>query len=119
MVFIIDSIVGDDDGGVEIDDFKKIGINCLEIQPGQGILCWGIYGKEHTGSYKIVNNEQLGRYTLNGFAEDVSFSLTLSTAEKCTSIIVNNEEYRLDYINSNVGENVPFILNRRKDFVSQ
>lgn len=100
MVFIVDTIIGDDDGGADINDFKKIGIDCSEIQPGQGILCWGIYGKDRTGAYKIINHEHLGRYAFDGFAETVPFSLVLSTAEKYTSIIIENEEYRLDYINS-------------------
>lgn len=100
MVFIVDTILGDDDGGTDAKDLKKIGINCPEIQSGQGILCWGIYGKDNEGAYKIINNEQLGRYILDGYAGNIPFSLVLSTAEKYTSIIVNNEEYRLDFINS-------------------
>jgi hypothetical protein len=100
VIFIVDTIVGDDDGGMDAGDFKKIGIDCHEIKPGQGILRWGIYGEPHGGSYKIINHEYLGLYTLDGFAGNVPFSLILNTAEKYTAIVVNDEEYRLGYINS-------------------
>ncbi len=100
MVFIVDTIIGDDDGGVDSDDLKKIGINCDDIQSGQGILCWGIYGEDNRGAFKVINHDSLGVYTLNGFAEDIPYSLVLNTVEKYTAIIVGDEEYRLEYINS-------------------
>lgn len=100
IVFIVDTIVGDDDGGLDSADLKKIGIDCHDIQQGQGILCCGIYGRDIGGSCRIINHEQLGKYTFGGFEGNLSYSLVLNTAEKYTMIKVNDEEYRLDYINS-------------------
>lgn len=100
LVFIIDTIIGDDDGNMVASDFKKIGVNLSNANSGQGILCSGIYGSCDGGIYKLINHESLGTYVLNGNFKNVNFSLVLNTADKYTSIIVNEEEYRLEYINS-------------------
>lgn len=100
LVFIIDTIIGDDDGNIVAEDFKKIGVNLDSIRQGQGILCCGVYGNTGKGIYKLINHESLGTYVLNGCLENINFSLVLNTADKYTSIIVDNEEYRLEYINS-------------------
>ncbi len=100
VVFIIDTIVGEDDGGLETADLRKVGVDCNDIQFGQGVLCCGIYGNSHGGSCKAINHEYLGVYALEGVIGGLSYSLVLNTAERYTLIKVNNEEYRLDYINS-------------------
>lgn len=100
MVFIVDSMFSNDDGGLMAKDLEIIGISGIDIEKNQGLLCCGIYKSIKSNSYKIVTHNKKDIHHLQGEMGGLKYKLELDTINKNTKIVINDTVFEMSYIKS-------------------
>lgn len=99
LVVVADISIGGDDGDLEPDDFRLLGIEPGNIRPGDGIAAVGFYGGEPGSAvWKAVSSETLDRsilldYTFKGQA----IRSQIDDFSKKAIITVDGVSYEIPY----------------------
>lgn len=112
IVIIADNKLGEDDGGLQTEDLKKLNIYNEDILPGDCILAIGSYESEEKPIYKYFREHSLEpNILLEGIYLDIKIKVSINFDDHKMTIEVDNKEYIMDYQNS-IGHMV--IIDRNK-----
>ena len=102
IVIIGDNAIGEDDGKLDSNSLKILGIEDNKIKQGDSIIAIGLYNERKTPPiYKILkkgHGEDLLELKTNFL--DIPIEVKIDYINKYISIKVNNKEYKMDYINA-------------------
>jgi hypothetical protein len=102
IVIIGDNIIGEDDGKLDSNSLKILGIEDNKIKQGDSIIAIGLYNSKKTQPiYKLLkkgHGEEV--LELNTNFLDIAINVNINFIDKFISIKVEDEEYTMNYINS-------------------
>ncbi|HEY8362504.1 MAG TPA: sigma 54-interacting transcriptional regulator [Tissierellaceae bacterium] len=103
IVIIGDNSLGQDDGNLTGDSLKVIGIKNTNIKEGDSIIAIGTYKRK--GSFEPIlkhlkNGHNEGLLEVETKIKGISIKTKIDFVNKIISIVVDNIEYKMTYINA-------------------
>ncbi|NMA87337.1 MAG: sigma 54-interacting transcriptional regulator [Tissierellia bacterium] len=102
IVVLGDNIIGEDDGELDPDSLKLLGIKNKKIQRGDSLIAIGLYDDE--GIEPVYKYLKKGRgeeiLELSGDFLNIPINIKINFIHKYISIKIENKEYLMNYINA-------------------
>lgn len=100
IVIIADNYLGGDDGGLQSEDLKLIGIEDEEIDLGDSIIAVGIYGEKKVKPYyRFQRNSEEGLRLETNFL-DTKIMAYIDPINKTINISIDDESFEIEYIST-------------------
>lgn len=102
IVIIADTELGRDDGNLEPNDLKIIGINDNSIRLGMPLLAIGEYGIEESASAYKISDEDIEekKIELEHEIRNIKIKIEIDSINKTTNITVDDISYDINYYNN-------------------
>ena len=101
IVLIATNALGEDDGGLDNPTLKKLGISNRNLRKGDGLVVISRYNSLDKGDYRSIRkDEERNILTLDKVIDGVDLSITIDFINRFIKADVNQDEYKMDYINS-------------------
>ena len=102
IVIIGDNVIGEDDGELDANSLKLLGIKSKEIEKGDSLVAIGVY--EHRGVEPVYKHLKKGHgekvLELSENFLGLPIDIKIDFINKCISIQIENKGYLMNYINA-------------------
>ncbi len=100
IVIIADTMLGEDDGGLTLEDLKNIGVSSQKLKQGDAFVSIGIMGdKSYNGVIEYTSSRESTLYLENRYSKN-KLTASIDFCNRVAVISINDIKYTLNYTKS-------------------